>query len=219
MNIPAHLLPAGWLIVAHVVFAIVLILAIRQAPWGRLRSGRDQHVFLGSVVGLLLLWSLEAGIAPGLGFHFLGATVVTLMFGWSLAVIALSLASLATALMAGGLEALSVNALLLGVLPVTVSYGIWRLVSGYLPHHVFVYIFLCAFVAAILAAGSAVLALAGLLLAAEAAPAWRVTDEYLPFLPLYLFPEGVLNGMLTTVFVGLRPQWLATFDDESYLKR
>ena len=31
--------------------------------------------------------------------------------------------------------------------------------------------------------------------------------------------EGMLNGMLTTVFIGLRPQWLITFDDDSYLKR
>jgi uncharacterized membrane protein len=63
-----------------------------------------------------------------------------------------------------------------------------------------------------------VFAVVGLLVQTGIYPMDRISQEYLPFLPLYLFPEGMLNGMLTTVFIGLRPQWLITFDDDSYLK-
>jgi uncharacterized membrane protein len=92
-------------------------------------------------------------------------------------------------------------------------------VHGHLPHHVFIYIFLCAFFGAILTAALTVFGLVGVLTATQTYSLTRIAEEYLPFLPLYLFPEGLLNGMLTTIFVGLRPQWLSTFDDEIYLKR
>jgi uncharacterized membrane protein len=62
------------------------------------------------------------------------------------------------------------------------------------------------------------LAIVGVLIVSQAYPLHRIASEYLPFLPLYLFPEGFLNGMLATVFIGLRPQWLKTFDEQSYLQ-
>jgi uncharacterized membrane protein len=91
-------------------------------------------------------------------------------------------------------------------------------VTHYLPRHLFVYIFLCAFFNAMLAAGAATLALALLLIVTETYTAARISNDYLPYLPLYLFPEGLLNGMVTTALIGLRPDWLKTYDDELYLK-
>lgn len=218
MNIPADSLSFHLSLTASAIWVAVLVVAAWRAPWRRFRHAHLQPVFLGALVALMLLWSFDARLAPGLGFHFLGVTVFTLMFGWSLAVIGISLASLAVSLHAGsGMETWAPDALVLGVLPVSVSYGIYYLVDRYLPHHIFVYIFLCAFLGAIASAGVAVLTLVAVLVAAEAYTFARIAQEYLPFLPLYLFPEGFLNGMLTTVFVGLRPQWLKTFDDESYL--
>ena len=110
------------------------------------------------------------------------------------------------------------NALLLGVLPVSASYGVYALVHRYLPRHLFIYIFLCAFFNAMLAAGTAILALATLLVFTETYTFARISHDYLPFAPLYLFPEGLLNGMITTVLIGVRPDWLKTYDDELYLK-
>ena len=219
MNIPADFLPAHLGLAATAIWFAVFVLAAWMAPWRRFRYAHLQHVFLGALVALMLLWSFDARLAPGLGFHFLGVTVFTLMFGWSLAVIGVSLASLGIAFTAeSGLETWALDALVLGVLPVSISYGIYHLVDRHLPHHIFIYIFLCAFLGAIVSAGAAVLALVAVLVAAEAYTFARIAEEYLPFLPLYLFPEGWLNGVLTTVFIGLRPQWLKTFDDESYLK-
>jgi uncharacterized membrane protein len=219
MNIHDSLLPSDVLWFAYFVWLLVLLQALRAAPWKLfLASAKLQHVFLGASVALVLMWTFEVGVRPALGFHLLGATVYTLMFGWSLGVIGASLAAVAVTVTSGDWAALALNALLLGVLPVSTSYGVYLLVHRYLPHHLFIYIFLCAFFNAMLAAGMAVLALVILLTAADVYPFARISAEYLPFVPLYLFPEGLLNGMMTTALIGLRPDWLKTYDDETYLK-
>jgi uncharacterized membrane protein len=133
-------------------------------------------------------------------------------------VIGASLIMAAVTVISGDWAALALNALLLGILPVSVSYGVYWLVDRYLPHHLFIYIFLCAFFNAMLAAGAAVLALVTLLVVTETYTFARISNDYLPFLPLYLFPEGLLNGMTITALIGLRPDWLKTYDDERYLK-
>ncbi|MBK8181633.1 MAG: energy-coupling factor ABC transporter permease [Candidatus Competibacteraceae bacterium] len=219
MNLTDTLLPADLLFFANFVWLLVLLQAFRQAPWGQfLASSKRQHVFMGASAVLFLMWIFEVGIRPALGFHFLCITVYTLMFGWSLGVIGVSLITVGVTLTHGDWSALAMNALLLGVLPVSISYGIYCLVYRYLPRHLFIYIFLCAFLNAILTAGLTVLALITLLVLTDAYTFTRISNEYLPFLPLYLFPEGTLNGMITTVLIVLQPDWLKTYDDEVYLK-
>ena len=164
------------------------------------------------------MWIFEAGIRPALGFHFLGVTVYTLMFGWSLGVIGVSLIAVGVTVTSGDWSALAMNALLLGILPVSTSYAVYRLVYRYLPRHLFIYIFLCAFFNAMIAAGAVILTLVTLLVFAESYTFSRISNEYLPFVPLYLFPEGMLNGMVTTALIVLKPDWLKTYDDEIYLK-
>ncbi len=220
MNINDTLLPGDVLGFAYFGWLLVLLQALRAAPWRTfLASSKLQHVFLGATVALFLIWIFEVGVRPALGFHFFGVTVFTLMFGWSLGVIGASLAAVAVTLMSGDWAALAMNALLLGVLPVSTSYGIYLLVYRYLPYHLFIYIFLCAFFNAMLAAGAAVLALVILLVVSDAYSFTRISTDYLPFIPLFLFPEGLLNGMVTTALIGVRPDWLKTYDDEIYLKR
>lgn len=219
MNIPDPLLPGALLLFAYGVWLLVLLQALRAAPWRPfLASAKLQHLFLGATLVLFLLWIFEIGARPALGFHFLGVTVYVLMFGWSLGVLGASLAMTAVTFTTGDWTALAINALLLGVLPVSVSYGVYVLVTHYLPRHLFIYIFLCAFFNAMLAAGAAALALALLLIVTETYTVARISSDYLRYLPLYLFPEGMLNGMVTTALIGVRPEWLKTYDDELYLK-
>ena len=49
--------------------------------------------------------------------------------------------------------------------------------------------------------------------------ATTVLDDYVPYLVYLAFAEGTLSGMLITLLVVYRPQWVATFDDLRYLKR
>ncbi len=219
MNLSDTLLPADLLLFANFIWLLIGLHAIRTAPWRIfLRHSEIQHVFLGASAILFLMWLFEAGVHPALGFHFMGITSYTLMLGWSFGIIGTSIIMVGITLMSGDWSALAMNVILFGVLPVSVSYGFYTLIHRYLPHHLFIYIFLCAFLNAALAAGSVVFVLVTLLVTTEVYTFTRISNEYLPYLPLYLLPEGMLNGMVITVLIGVRPGWLKTYDDETYLK-
>ncbi|MDO8891834.1 MAG: energy-coupling factor ABC transporter permease [Sulfurimicrobium sp.] len=219
MNLPDGLLPPVWQWFAHLLFVLVLGGAVSAAPWRRLRDNEQLHLFLGMCVGLMLLWSIKTGIRPGLNFHLLGATVFTLMFGPWLAIAGLGVVLLGVTLSGlSGWENFSVNGLLMGVLPVMVSYLIYRLVDGKLPNHFFVYIFLNAFVGAAIAMALTGLAATGLLALAGAYTADYLISNYLPYFLLMGWSEALLSGMMLTLLVVYRPQWVATFDDARYIR-
>ena len=214
MFVPAELIPHGIGWMAWLIWALAIITAILTAPWRAMKIPQRQHLFFASLLGLMLLWRLEAGIAPGLGFHFLAVTTLVLMFGWSLAVIGASLVEIALIWgVESGIEALALNALLIVVLPATVTALVYRGVMRYLPHDPFAYMFVCAFFGGVLAAVATVFLRVGILAFGETYSYARMAAEYLPFLPLYAFPEGVINGMIVTVMVVLRPEWLRTFHE------
>ena len=219
MNIPAQTLPVELLTAAVAAWLLVLAQAIRRAPWGRMRRSREQHTFLGATLALTAFWTLGGRMAPEIGLHFLGLTVYTLMFGWSLSVIGASIAALGFVLTgSGGFETVPLNAVVLGVVPISVSFSVYALVHCYLPRHIFVYIYGCAFFGAIISSAAAICLLVVVLTAAEVYPYGLIASEYLPYVALYLFAEGVLNGILTTMLIGVRPHWLFTYDDELYLR-
>jgi len=203
---------------SHCIYGAIVALALRLAPWGRLAESR-QHIFLACSIALMVLWSIRTPAADGVSYHLLGLTTVTLMFGWSLAIIAAGIAQLGTTLSgAGDWAAFSLNALLVAVVPVTLTQSILVVVRAFLPRHFFVYVFVNAFFAAAFTALISGLAMfAAIAVAADQGSAARFSEIVLPFLPLMLFPEAFLNGMLVTVLVGLRPDWVYSFDDRQYL--
>ncbi len=219
MNFPDGLLPSSWQWLAHLLFFGVLVWSVRAAPWSRLRDNEQLHLFLGLCVALMLLWSIKTGIRPGLNFHLLGATVFTLMFGPWLAIIGLSVVLLGVTFYGlSGWESFSVNALLMGVLPVTLSYSIFRLADSRLPNHFFVYIFINAFVGAAFSMAFTGLAATGVLALAGTYTVDYLTSNYLPYFLLMGWSEALLSGMMLTLLVVYRPQWVATFDDARYIR-
>jgi uncharacterized membrane protein len=217
MNLPNELIAAGWLWVAHLVFWPVLALAALRAPWHHLRESESLHVLLGVSVTVLVLWSVSARTAEGVSFHLLGATLLTLMFGREFAVLCLTAVLAAATLNGdGGWLGLPLNALLTVLAPVGVSSACHTLVCQVLPPNFFVYIFGSAFFSAALAmlAAGALSAAVTAVAASAAAPA----GGYFPFFVLLAFPEAFVTGMLMTVFVVYRPQWVSSFSDERYLK-
>jgi uncharacterized membrane protein len=42
-------------------------------------------------------------------------------------------------------------------------------------------------------------------------------ENYLPFFLLMAFSEAFITGMLITMMVIYKPEWVATFDDKRYL--
>lgn len=218
MDIPADLFPASWLWSAWLMYAVVMALALWRAPWFKLDS-EALHVLLGAVVGLMLLWSVRAGILPGLSFHLIGATAACLMFDWAFALIAMSLVVAGTTFYGqGGWESYALNVLLMAALPIAITRGLLGFAWRRLPFNYFIYVFINAYFAAALSSVLVGVTATALHAAAETYPLHQLRNEYLPFLLLTALPEALFNGVIMSGIVAYRPRWVATFDDQRYLR-
>lgn len=218
MNIPDSLLAETYYWVAWAIWSVVVLLGLRLAPWRDLKSPVRFNLWLGMIVFLTLIWSLKAGVQPGLDFHFLGAALMTLCFGPWLGFFGLSLVLVGVMLNgSAGWSSFALNSLLMAGVSVLASHAIFRLAERFLTPQLFVYIFINGFFGAgftILSVGvfsTFLLAMAG------AYPVDYLLDEYLPYYLLLGFSEAWLTGMVITLFVIYRPEWIATFDDVRYL--
>lgn len=219
MNFPDTLLPFSLLWIANGMALLILVQTLRQAHWGMLQRLDILNVFMGAAVTLMLIWSIKAGIKPGLNFHMLGGTLLTLMFGPWLALAVLAMVILAiTFFGAAGWASLGINFLLMAALPVVLSYAIFRAADKKLPNHLFVYIFVNGFLAAGLAMVTCGLTAATLLRIAGTYTSSYLGTQYVPFFILMGWSEAMLTGMLITLMVVYRPEWVSTFSDERYLK-
>jgi len=218
MEFSGELFPISWLWLFAALYAWLLSRALRWANWRRLADPDQLNVFLGAIVCVLLLWSMRTEVQPGFSWHLSGMVALTLMFGWSLAVIAGSLALLATTL--AGLNdwpGFVPSALVFIMLPAGLTQMVLGLARAYLPKHYFIYVFVNAFFAGGLVSLLVALGATGLLLMADAYSLQRLSDSYLLFMPLMFFPEAVLNGWLISIMVGFKPHWVGSFRDEEYL--
>jgi len=207
-----------WL--ANILFFCILIFAAKNIEFRQLLKNKPgQHVYFGAMVILLLIWGLKAGVSPGLGFHHLGATLFTLMFGWPLAIIGLFvILSVSVMQQPSELIALGVNGSLSIAVPVFTSYAILKLSQRFLADNFFIYIFVVAFFGAGLAVAASRLTSIALLSLTAAYPDAKIIAESLLVTPLFMFPEMFVTGMLISVFVVYKPEWVSTFDDERYIK-
>lgn len=219
LHIPVSLLPAPLMWLANIMMLALVILAIKNFSFKALLDNRPiQHVYFGAMVALLIFWRIRAGISPGLGFHHLGATMFTLMFGWPLALLGLSTVMIASVLTQHNeVLSLGVNGLLSIAIPVFVSHGILRLSQKRLPDNFFIYIFIAAFFGAGIAVAASRLSALALLSVVQAYPDSQLVAESLLYVPLFMFPEAFITGMLTCAFVIYKPDWMMTFDDERYI--
>jgi uncharacterized membrane protein len=222
MNFPGGLFSDTWAYVAWLPLAAVWLWCLATAPWRRLGDSGQLNVWLGTIVVLLPLWSLMAGVQPGLNLHLLGATAFTLMFGRQLAIVGLSLVLAATTLNgefhgSPAWQAYALNALVMAVLPCFTIDAIRRLAERHLPANFFIYVFVAAFfgaAATMLATGAAG---ALLLFLAGVYPAELLLSDYLPYFLLLGFAEAWLNGAAITLMVVYFPGWVGSFDDRRYL--
>lgn len=200
------------------LYGLALLAAFKMAPWGRFRNSELLHVYLGLVVALLMLWAMQVKVLPGLAFHLLGVTAATLMFGWSLAVIAASLALLGVTLNVGSWDGFAIHAMLGGIVPITLTQILLILIRAYLPRQFFVYVLVNGFLTAGLVAVAAGYLAAWLLVLNGAYSFAWLNQTVLPFFPMMFLPEAMLNGWVMVVLVAQRPGWVYSFSDEQYLK-
>lgn len=206
---------------ALLIWLLLLTFSLRRTLWQLLHDNPlYQHLLLGSAIALIPLWTLRAGLHDGLEVHFLGLTTLTLLLGWRLALLAPCLTLLVldyfgvTNLADFGWQAL------VGIaLPVASSWLLFLASWAWLPRHLFVYIFVAAFLGGALAISVKVAASALLMGISGSYPWHTITADYLSIWPLLLFPEALLNGMAMTVLAIYRPHWVNTFFDRTYLSK
>lgn len=219
MNLPDGLLTGEWTLATWLLFIPLFLYAIWRAPWRQLAETTRLNVCLGTIVTLTVLWSLSAGVKPGLSLHLLGAMVFTLAFGPHLAFIGLCAVLAGISLNgATGWQAYAANALLMVAVSVLAAHAVLRFNERFLPRQLFVYIFANGFFGAALSIGATGVASALLLAVAGAYPVDYVLEAYLPYVLLLAFSEAWLSGMVITLFVIYRPEWVSTFDDSRYLR-
>lgn len=218
MNLTDNLLGDGWYWAAWAVWVPLFVRSVWRAPWRRLADSTQLNVWLGIIVVLTLVWSLKAGVKPGLDLHMLGATLFTLSFGPHLAFVGLCL--VAAGIMLNGAADLfpfAANALMTAGVGVGISQLSYRVFSRIFPRHFFVYIFANGFFGAALTIIGVGFCSTLLLAVAGAYQFEYLVGEYLPYFLLLAFSEAWLSGMVITLFVVYRPDWVGTFEDSRYL--
>jgi len=221
MLVESELLGSGARAATFALAGATLVLALISAPWRVWLADRErQWVWLVSLGVLVGIWSMNAGITPGLSLRFLLVTSLTLMHGWQLAVIggALALAVLNVVGVANW-GSFGADLLCVVIVPAVVTAQLHELVHARLPHNYFIYFFITVFVGSALAYNLAGLTRVGLLAASGSLDAGHVGPEYFAVLPLMSFGEAFVNGMVMAMAVVYRPQWVMSFDDRLYLKK
>ncbi len=208
-------IPAPDSILLNLLLAAVAgALALWVRPWRALGDGGPPAVWLAAWAVLPLLWGVDRFIEVPIAVPMSGASLLVLLAGWPLAIMALFPVS-AMLLAIGdlsGAEALY-RLVWLGVVPATLVLGIGAALRQWLPHHLFVYILGRGFFGTLVASTLAGVAA----LAVHAPPAGLMGSEMVVARVLMGFGEAFLTGALVAIFVAFRPHWLATYADRLYL--
>lgn len=218
MGMTDNLLSTGQWLLTAVLFLLILGVAVRQVNWRAFRQDNAiQHSFFGAAVILGFIWQLRAGISPGLAIHVFGITVITLMLGWALAVLSGLLALVITVIT--GREPLvmfAANGLVTVMVPALVSHGImlWERRRNF--RNFFAYIFFCGFFGAGLSVAVAGLVMCLLLWTGGIYTLDELVNEYIRYLPLFMLPEGFINGTFVTGLMVFHPDRLVTLDQSRY---
>jgi len=218
MHFSVDVLSSGLSLACAALAGVLLIIAI---PGLRALRGHPErlHLMFGAAVALALLWSVNARIDPGIALHVLGTPAVVLLLGWRLAMLAAALAELALLALGVTSPALApAGWLLSAALPGGVIVAIAWIARFYLPRNPFIFIFVCGFFGAAVAllatwlVGVALLSWSG-----QPSPSGAGASLG-AFLPLVLFPEAFINGVMISMLIVYRPEWVRLYDEAFYAR-
>ncbi len=194
--------------------AAVAALALR--PWRMLPAQGPPWAWIAWWALLPWLWSADRLAHSVVLQPPSGASLLVLMAGWPLAVLALFGSALAGVALGPLTAAEALHRLVwLGLVPATLALALGAAVRRWLPNHVFVYILARGFFATLLATAAA-----GWLALWRTGAFAGLSDGDLALARwLTAWGEAIVTGMLVAIFVAFRPHWLATYSDALYLPR
>jgi uncharacterized membrane protein len=202
----------SWLLANGALAVLALAIALSLRPWRCVGTQGPPWPWSATWVVMLLLWS---GTPSGGLFHpMIGVTLLVLMAGWPLAVLAMLGAATLTVLI-GTLtphEALW-RMVWIGFVPATCVLAVGAAVRRWLPHHLFAYILGRGYAGTLLAS----LLASGMAVVATPAQLTLTGTDLLVAGVLLAAGEAGLCGTLVAILAALRPQWLATYAERLYL--
>lgn len=218
MGMTENLLPTGLWYFTSALSLVLFILAVRAAPWRRLATDSSlQHILFGAAVALGFLWQMRAGIAPGLAIHIFGITLLTLMMGWGLAAMTGLLALAVTALMdVEPWTNFGANALICVFIPALVSHAVMMFERRLALRNFFGFIFISGFFGAGASVVAAGLSISLLLWVGGVYTPDTLMQDYLRYLPLFVFPEAFLNGTMVAALTAFHPDRLLMLQQHRY---
>ncbi|GAB3266378.1 energy-coupling factor ABC transporter permease [Chitinimonas naiadis] len=218
MQLRADLFSPTLLWVGNALVVAVLAWRSRQIAWRSLPQAQLTG-WLGASTLIAVLWQFAASVKPGISFHLLGASALTLIAGRDKALLGLAAVVLASCANGSG-DWLSAGwSWLLGPLPaVLVAECLLRLSRRYLPTNYFSYFFANAFFGAAISFCTAALGLLSFHALIGSYALDYLIDEALPYYLLFSWSEAFTTGMVMAVLVIYRPQWVESFDDQAYLQ-
>ncbi|PIT77314.1 hypothetical protein [Limnohabitans sp. JirII-31] len=185
-------------------------------PWRMLGAGSALLTpMLASVVLLPWLWALPNLHHMPLQLHWSGAPLVTLMLGWPLAVLTLTaIGAITTVISSTSAEAALGLVVWQGLVPATFTLLLGAALRRWVSHHPFVYVLGRGFLGAVLCI------FLSSVLAQSLGHEVPYVSSSLSMIGLWLMAWGdaFITGMVCAIFLAYRPQWLATWSDQMYLK-
>ena len=220
MNLPASLFASDLLWLGNLLFMVLLVRALRFAPWRELLDNNIRfNALIGMLLGITLFWQLSAGIRPGFNFHLVGATLFVLMFGWQIALIMLTLVMSGTWIYKDmDFVALGINGLMMLAIPILVSEWMLRFSQRRLPKNLFVFVLWNGFFCAALAITMMMTATTLLLLSLSHYTWPEIQYHYFIPAPILIFAEAFATGAMITGFTVAQPEAVANFSDKDYLE-
>lgn len=219
MNLPAQLFSHDSLWLANLLFFLVLVRAVKRAEWRELFSNNIRtHALIVLVMLAPIYWHLNAGIRPGFNFHLIGATLFLLMFGWPVALLALTLVMLVTWLHMGiDLASLGLNGLMMLAIPMLCSETLLRFSQRNLPKNFFIFVLLNGFASAGLATIMMIAATTLVLLGLSHYTWPEIQYHYFIPAPIIIFAEAFATGAFITAFTVAQPEAVKNFSVADYL--
>jgi uncharacterized membrane protein len=209
--LPLWVAAGGWIVTAG-----LLALALVQNPFRRLQDGTLQHVWLGVIVAITVLWACNAWFDDGPVIHLLGATLMVTLFDWQLALIGVAAT---TALAAVVLDAswltVSITYLLFGALPVGISTLLERASHAWLPRNLFTFIIGHGFIVSAIAVAAACGAMVLLEIGLAGRPI-AIPTAFMHGSLLLSGGEALFTGLLTILIAVYKPAWITTYDVRRY---
>jgi len=212
-----------------------LVIAIWQAPWRLLLAEQArQHFFFAAIIALAVIWMLQIRVMGILAFHPLLVTVVTMIFGWSFAIVigasalfVLKIIQLTFysstqgwdfALAQLQFSTLPVDFCLSILIPVTWALIVIGFVNRWKFKNPFTYFWGVGFFGAMISC-----ILTGLIsmllfwISDSQLELYSVKENFIIFFVM-TFPEGFINGSIATMFTIFWPEMLKTYRDDWFLQ-